>query len=81
MEDRPVVVRDGGSNSVAIFGIIAVLVIVGIALFVWQPWNSSSSKNPTTIINNPVKDGGGGAGSGGGSGGTSGSGTSGSSGQ
>lgn len=72
MEDRPVVVRDGGSNSVAIFGIIAVLVIVGIALFVWQPWNSSSSKNPTTIINNPVKDGGGG---------TSGSGTPGSSGQ
>ncbi|GAC1411195.1 MAG: hypothetical protein NVSMB64_20830 [Candidatus Velthaea sp.] len=47
MEERNVVVRDNG-GSMAAFSLIAVIVVVGlIALFVWQPWNSTSTSRTT----------------------------------
>jgi len=70
MQDRPVVVE--GNNNTGIFAIVAIVVIAAIALFVWQPWNSTGNgaAHSTTIINQQPA---GGAGAGG----TSGSGTSG----
>jgi len=76
MDDRPVVVRDGGS-SVATIGIIAVIVIAAIiAFFVWR--GSASNPNPNsnqTTINNPPANSGSNSGST--SGGSSGGGSSG----
>ncbi len=51
MQDRPVVVD--GSNNTGIFAIVAIVVIAAIALFVWQPWNTTGNgaTHSTTIIN------------------------------
>ena len=43
------VVEDGSSNAL-VFGIIAVIAIVIIGLFVWQPWNASTSTSTTTNV-------------------------------
>jgi hypothetical protein len=51
MQERNVVVRDNG-GSVAAFSIVAVIVVAAVvALFVWQPWNATSTQrtNSTTI--------------------------------
>ena len=51
MQERNVVVRDNG-GSVATFSIIAVIIVAAVvALFVWQPWNTTSTQrsNSTTI--------------------------------
>ncbi len=63
MQDRPVIVKEGG-NSVAMFAILAILVIVGAALFMWQPWNASGST--TKVIVQPGTQSGASSGSGGG---------------
>ena len=71
MQERPVIVRES-SSGLAIFGMIAVLVIVAVALFAWQPWNTTTNK--TTIINQaPAGQSGAAGGTAGTSGGTSGS--------
>lgn len=61
MNDRTVIVHeqpvytetrvadDGASSNALIFGIIAVIAIVVIGLFVWQPWGDSTSTNSTTV--------------------------------
>lgn len=74
MQDRPVVVN--GSNNTGMFAILAIVVIAAIALFVWQPWNTTAGPTHTTTIINQQPAG---AGAAGGSGTTGGSGTSGSS--
>lgn len=43
------VVEDGASSNAMIFGIIAVIAIVVIGLFVWQPWSDSTTTNSTTV--------------------------------
>ena len=43
------VVEDGSSNAL-VFGIIAIIAIVIIGLFVWQPWNASTSTSTTTNV-------------------------------
>lgn len=51
MQERNVVVRDG-SGSVATMSLVAVIIIAAlVALFVWQPWNSTSTQrtDSTTI--------------------------------
>ena len=54
MDDRNVVVRDSDS-SVATFGIIAVIIVAAlVALFVWQPWNTTSQTTNHTTINQTV---------------------------
>jgi hypothetical protein len=40
---------DGASSNALIFGIIAVIAIVVIGLFVWQPWSDSTTTNNTTV--------------------------------
>ncbi len=66
MQDRPVVVQNG--NNTGILAVVAIVVIIAIALFVWQPWNTTSGpKSPTTIINQAPA----GAGAGGAAGGSS----------
>ena len=65
MQDRPVVVSNG--NNTGILAVVAIVVILAIALFVWQPWNTSGPKSPTTIINQAPA----GAGAGGAAGGSS----------
>lgn len=48
MQERPVVVRtSSGIGPAAVTGIVLLVAIV--ALFIWQPWNTSSTN--TTIIN------------------------------
>ena len=49
MQDRPVIVKEGGGSSVAMFAILAILVIVGVALFVWQPWNANGSTTKVIV--------------------------------
>lgn len=54
VHDQPVVsetrvVEDGGSNAL-IFGIIAVIAIVIIGLFVWQPWNATNTTTSNTTV-------------------------------
>lgn len=49
MERRTVIVRDAG-NSIGTASLIALIVIAGvIALFIWQPWNSTVSVRSTTV--------------------------------
>jgi hypothetical protein len=56
MKERPVIVEEPvivkGSNTTgpaAIAGIVLIVAIV--ALFIWKPWNTSTS---TTVINQPA---------------------------
>lgn len=56
IHDEPVIrdtriVEDGSSNAL-VFGIIAVIAIVIIGLFVWQPWNASSTSTTTNVTTN-----------------------------
>jgi hypothetical protein len=50
-------VRESGSNSVAIFGIVAVIVVAAVVvLFVWKPWATqapATNPNNTTTITQP----------------------------
>ena len=82
MQDRPVVVKENGGSSVAMFAILAIVVIAAIGLFFWQPWNATGTKT-TNVIVQPGAQGGsnaaGSAGSGGAAGTTSGGSSSGSS--
>jgi len=72
MQERPVVVKEGGGNSAAMFAILAIVVIAAIALFVWQPWNATGNKTTNVIVQPGGQSGSSGAGTSG-SGGTSGS--------
>ena len=48
MEDRNVIVRNGG-GSIGTASLIALLIIAGlIALIVWQPWNGTVTLRSTT---------------------------------
>ena len=48
MEERNVVMRTGGGSAGAV-AVIALIVIAGlIAIFVWQPWNGSTTQRETS---------------------------------
>jgi hypothetical protein len=48
MEDRNVIVRNGG-GSIGTASLVALLIIAGlIALIVWQPWNGTVTLRSTT---------------------------------
>jgi len=47
--DRTIIVDESGSSSIRSFGFIAVAAVAAlIALFVWPPWNFTTSTNGTT---------------------------------
>ena len=56
MQEKPVVVKESNSNGVAIFAILAVLVVLGAGLYFWQPWNGGTH-NTTNIITQPAAGG------------------------
>ena len=57
-EDRTVIVRDdpavvatdGGSSNALVIGILAIIAIVIIGLFIWQPWNATSTTTNNTSV-------------------------------
>jgi len=56
MQEKPLVVKESNSNGVAIFAILAVLVVLGAGLYFWQPWNGGTH-NTTNIITQPAAGG------------------------
>lgn len=54
MVERTEVVRESEGGSVAMLGLIAVIIVAAVvALFVWQPWNTPGAQHTTTTIVNP----------------------------
>lgn len=57
-EVRTVVEREDDSSSVLAIGLIAILALVVIGLFLWQPWATvaPTTVRETTIIEQPSQD-------------------------
>ena len=56
MEEHDVTVDRENGGSLAVFSLVAVVIVVAlIALFVWQPWNQTTRSNGTsTSVTTPV---------------------------
>lgn len=69
MRERPIVVKQGG-NSVAMVGILAIVVLAAVALFMWQPWNTGGARTTNVIVQPGAQGGAGNAGAAGSTSGT-----------
>jgi hypothetical protein len=59
MEERNITGERDNGGAMATFSLVAVLVIVAlIGLFVWQPWNQTSTTHTTTNSSTPNRSGG-----------------------